>query len=382
MPKRVYLHIGLPKTGTTAVQELLWLNRDALAAAGVCYPGYVHAAHFLAAIDLQPQRYRDWLEPLAEGAWDRLAEHVRSWPGTSVISCELLAPATPEQVERALASLDFAEVHVICTARDLARQIPSVWQENVKTGQATSFRDLCAALRTGEPVETSGLFWDYQDLTRILRTWAGSLPPEQVHVVTVPRDGSGVWPRFASVLELDVSGLRRAGGDNSSLGATEVELLRRLNLALDVDWPHYASVVKDQLATEVLARRPGRRRITIDVDDHPWMRKQAQQFVDEIREAGYHVVGDVADLLPLEEDLAAGFPEPSDGELLDAAIDALARLVPRVPQEWPPKPLSLKQTLLDLSERNPPAMALRRLYWKGKSRISWVRNHPLRSRMR
>ena len=91
MSRRVYLHIGLPKTGTTAVQEMLWLNLDALAAVGVCYPGYVHTAHFLAAIDLQPQRYRDWLEPLSEGAWDRLAEHVRSWPGTSVISCELLA---------------------------------------------------------------------------------------------------------------------------------------------------------------------------------------------------------------------------------------------------------------------------------------------------
>jgi hypothetical protein len=336
----------------------------------------VHAAHFLAAIDLQPQRYRDWLEPLSEGAWDRLAEHVRSWPGTSVISCELLATATPEQVERALASLDFAEVHVICTARDLARQIPSVWQENVKTGQTTSFPDLCAAVRTGEPVETSGLFWDYQDLTRILRTWTASLPPERVHVVTVPHDGSGVWTRFTSLLELDVSGLERAGGDNSSLGGTEVELLRRLNLALDVDWPHYASVVKDQLATEVLAQRCGSRRITIGVDDHPWVRKQAQQFVDEIREAGYHVVGDLADLLPFEEDLENGFPEPSDGELLDAAVDALARLVPRVPREWPRKPLTLKQILLDFSERNPPAMALRRLYWKGKSRISRVRNPP------
>jgi hypothetical protein len=185
-----------------------------------------------------------------------------------------------------------------------------------------------------------------------------------------------VWPRFASVLELDVSGLERAGGDNSSLGATEVELLRRLNLALDVDWPHYASVVKDQLATEVLARRPGPRRITIGVDDHPWVCKQAQQFVDEIREAGYHVVGDLADLLPFEEDLETGFPEPSDGELLDAAVDALARLVPRAPREWPRKPLTLKQILLDFSERNPPAMALRRLYWKGKSRISRVRNPP------
>jgi hypothetical protein len=378
MPRRVYLHIGLPKTGTTAVQEMLWHNRDALAAAGVCYPSYIYAAHYLAAIDLQPERYRDWLEPLSYGAWDRLVEHVRSWPGTAVISCELLATATRQQVRRALASLDFAEVHLICTARDLARQIPSVWQENIKTGQATPFPDLVTALRTGEPTETSGLFWDYQDLTGILGTWAADLPPERVHVVTVPRNGSGVWPRFASVLDLDVPGLGRSGRDNSSLGAAEVELLRRLNLTLDVAWPHYAAVVRDQLAAELLARRPVPRRIVLPVEDQPWVAKQAQQFVDEIREAGYHVVGDLTELLPADDDFAATYPEPSAGELLDVAIDALAQLVPRVAREWPRKPVSVKQTLLDLSERHPPAMALRRLYWTGKTRISWIRNQSAR----
>jgi hypothetical protein len=342
----------------------------------VCYPGYLHAANFLAAIDLQRQRYHAWLEPLSVGAWDRLVEYLRSWPGRSVISCELLATATPEQVERALGSLDFAEVHVVCTARALDRQIPSVWQENVKTGQVTSFPDLCAALRTGEPVETSELFWDYQDLTAILRTWAGSLPPERVHVVTVPRDGSDVWPRFADLLGVDDSRLGRAHRENSSLGMAEVELLRRLNVALEVDWAQYAAVVKDQLANEVLAARPGSRRIPIGVDERVWVGKQAQRFVDEIREAGYHVVGDLADLLPGEEGWETGFPEPSDGELLDAAVDALARLVPRVPREWPAKQFYLKQTLLDFSERHPSAMVLRRLYWKGKSRISWARNPP------
>jgi hypothetical protein len=375
MPRRVYVHIGLPKTGTTAVQEMLWHNRGALATAGICYPSPIYAAHFLAAIDLQRGRYRDWLEPLAEGAWARLAEDVRSWPGTAVISCELLATASPEQVRRALASLDFAEVHVICTARDLARQIPSVWQENVKTGQATSFPDLLAALRTGEPAGTSGLFWDYQDVTRILRTWSVDLPPERVHVVTVPRDGSGVWHRFTTVLGLDglgVRGLPRTGRDNPSLGSAEVELLRRLNLVLDVEWPHYAAVVRDQLAAEVLAGRPGPRRRMVEVADYPWVRKQAQQFVDEIREAEYRVVGDLAELLPLDEDFEAGYQEPSEGELLEVALDALARLVPRVPREWPRKTFYLKQTLLDLSERHPPAMALRRLYWKGKTGLRRV----------
>ncbi|KAA9166361.1 hypothetical protein FPZ12_002015 [Amycolatopsis acidicola] len=375
MPRRVYLHVGLPKTGTTLIQELLWHNRSTLAGAGVLYPGYVHAAQFHAALDLQPERYRDWHEPAAAGAWDRLAEHIRSWPGTSVVSCELLAPATSKQVRRVTEALAGLEVHVVCTARDLARQIPSVWQENVKTGQRGSLPELVHALRTGEPAETSGLFWDYQDLTQILRTWGAGLPPERVHVVTVPQAGPNVWPRFASVLGVRAAMQppSRDGADNVSLGAVETEFLRRLNGVVDVGWARYAAVVKDQVAQQVLAQRRDTRRITLPAEEYPWLRKQAQQFIDEIREARYDVVGDLADLLPAEPADAGGLPDPSPQELLDAAIDTVAALVPRLPEEWPPNPPGLKDTLVTLSERHPAVMAMRRGYWKGKARISWAR---------
>lgn len=52
----VYLHIGLPKTGTTAVQNFLWENRSILEKNSICYPNfdvrYPHVkflrnAHFL-----------------------------------------------------------------------------------------------------------------------------------------------------------------------------------------------------------------------------------------------------------------------------------------------------------------------------------------------
>ena len=34
-PRRVLLHIGLPKTGTTYLQQVVWGNRDRLQADGV-----------------------------------------------------------------------------------------------------------------------------------------------------------------------------------------------------------------------------------------------------------------------------------------------------------------------------------------------------------
>lgn len=56
----VYLHIGTPKTGTTAIQQFLLLNRDELGRHGLCYPdfgfrypgvGQYRNGHFLIATE-------------------------------------------------------------------------------------------------------------------------------------------------------------------------------------------------------------------------------------------------------------------------------------------------------------------------------------------
>src|SRR5690606_33106823 len=42
--KKVILHIGLPKTGSTALQQALYQNREELLRQGVLYPAQVHRA--------------------------------------------------------------------------------------------------------------------------------------------------------------------------------------------------------------------------------------------------------------------------------------------------------------------------------------------------
>ncbi len=49
MKKKLYLHIGMGKTGTTALQNFFWENRKALASHDICYPkrGTMANAHHL-----------------------------------------------------------------------------------------------------------------------------------------------------------------------------------------------------------------------------------------------------------------------------------------------------------------------------------------------
>jgi hypothetical protein len=184
--RKVIVHVGAPKTGTSFVQDLLFRHRYSLARHGILYPADRHDAHFLAALDLMELAWGG-LEREAVGAWDRLAEQVREWDGTVIISHEILATASRPQVRRAMDSFGDAEVHVVLSARDLVRQIPAEWQENVKHRRVVTYADFLARITAPERKgKLASWFWGVQEVPAILERWAADVPPERVHVVTVP----------------------------------------------------------------------------------------------------------------------------------------------------------------------------------------------------
>jgi hypothetical protein len=142
-----------------------------------------------------------------------------------------------------------------------------------------------------------------------------------------------------------------------------------VNLALDenLGWSRYAAVVKDQLAAEILAGRGG---MALPARDRAWVRERAERMVAELGAAGYHVLGALADLLPTVTGPDSP-PEPSDAEVLGAAVTALVGLVERV-SPLPPDVAGLERVrhrLRELSDAYPTLMTVRRLYWTGKARL-------------
>ncbi len=327
--RRIYLHVGAPKTGTSFVQDILFNHRAELRERGILYAAHRHDSHFLAALDLMELPWGG-LEQEATGAWDRLAAEVRAWPGTAIISHEILGFASRVHVERALESLGDAEVHVVLSARDLVRQIPAEWQENVKHRRTLRYNAFLDELRDENRTgDVARWFWGVQEVPDVLARWTAGIPPEHVHVVTVPPPGSApnlLWERFAGVFGLD--SVQFAPGDrvNTSLGVPESAMLRRLNTRLNDVLPnhHYRGLVRELLVHQNLSARSGSPRLALPPDAHEWAAELGRSWVAELESRGYDVVGDLDELLPSEP---RPFTDPDacdEAAVADAAIEALA----------------------------------------------------------
>jgi hypothetical protein len=328
--RRVLLHVGAPKTGTSFVQDTLFSHRDELRERGILYAAGRHDAHFLAALDLMELPWGG-LEREAGGAWDRLAAQVREWPGTSIISHEILGTASRVQVARALASLgDPSEVHIVFSARDLVRQIPAEWQENVKHRRTKEYGAFLDSLRDEQrAAEVAQWFWGVQEVPDVLDRWAESVPRDRVHLVTVPPTGSSptlLWERFAGLFGIDPVEIVPTSRANASLGVPESAMIRRLNLRLNDVLPnhHYRRFVREILVHKNLSGRPGSPRLSLPDEAYRWADALGRSWVSELALRGYDVVGDLDDLVPRPQ---LPFTDPDTAEeeaVADAAIDALA----------------------------------------------------------
>jgi hypothetical protein len=326
---RIVLHVGLPKTGTTYLQALLAANRDRLREHGVLYPFVRPGAMFHGAVEVRGSAAKFGLaDEQVAGAWAAVCERALSYDGVAVISHEVLAGATPDQVRAALAPLAGAEVHLVVTARDLGRQATAHWQEEVKLGATWSFAEfertqLRADTGPDAGPDAGGVrphFWHAQDFADCLRRWSAGIPPERTHLVVGPPPGAGpavLWQRFADACGIDPDVLdASAAPANPSLGTAEIALLRAVNAVLDgrMDRATYLRVVKRGYAEgELAARRGPRPRAPYELGE--LLRTATDRWLGDVRAAGLKVHGDPADLLPVVA--GPGEPGPDDAQLTE-----------------------------------------------------------------
>jgi hypothetical protein len=334
------VHIGLQKTGTSYLQSVFWQSQEALVGQRLAMlPGtkqqmfrVMLATRDRARPGIDGREVTDALarlrhaldEAVAAGTADRF-----------LLTEESLAPATAAQARRLVEHLAGTQVHVVLTVRDLARQVPSVWQQKVTARRRYTYdRYLAAVVKRGRRARD---FWASQDLPAVLERWGSAVPADRIHVVTVPPAGSDpglLLERFCSVLDLDPRSLdTRVPRSNVSLGLVQTELLRRVNVELGGRLRRreaYRAAGKMYLGKRILSAQQGSpaklpRRL------EEWCRSLSAAHVETVRAGGYDVVGSLDDLLPAASAFADDPQHVTDAEIADAAAKAMAAMLVQPP---------------------------------------------------
>ncbi|WP_164775229.1 hypothetical protein [Nocardioides pantholopis] len=229
------LHVGPPKTGTTAVQRSMHQRREALAEHRVHYAGSGPRPRD-ATLELR------WSPGSRRGAWDALVAEVAGSDADRVcVSSESLSLLTPPQAVEAVTGLGGEDVHVVLTVRPIDALLPSMWQQRVRRLVGTSsYEDWLRAVLTGTPDdEDHAQFWQLHDLAAQLDAWSGAAAPERVVAIVAEEGNHSFLPdTFEDLLGLP-RGLLAPTEEttNPSLTRSAAELVLELDrLAHEQGW--------------------------------------------------------------------------------------------------------------------------------------------------
>jgi hypothetical protein len=335
--RRVFLHVGLPKSGTTYLQAVLGKNKKVLKQrASLLYPGVTWSRQVDAVRDVRRMKLPPSQRTVVAGAWDRIVAEMQAWRGDAIMSMEWLCMANPGQVQRIAKDLESTELHVIFTVRDVGRTVPAAWQEFSQNRATWRWPEFLEQVTGEDPMDTSAgrAFWSQQDMELLLDRWSGSVPADRIHVITLPQSGADpaeLWRRMATVVDIDPEGYDLTDlGSNASLGMESAELMRRVNVRLKeqgLTIGAYNNIFKHKVAKQILATRKGQEsKVLLPTQYHDWARARAEQQIRAIESSGAQVVGDLDDLRPVFAATSGAQTvahEPDADAVLDAAVQAL-----------------------------------------------------------
>ena len=330
----VLLHVGLHKTGTTALQVALADARGVLEDHGVRYPGkglYHHKA-ILAGAD-RPYGWREngaritpkkhWKKMLKEAEYD----------GRTIISSEFLDDISPEICARVIDDLGGPQrVSVVVTLRSIGAILPSAWQQGLKAGVTTPYNSWLKVMFEEDQTPRAERFWFRHDQVEQVKRWADIVGADRTYAVVIPDgDRTAIFSAFEGLLDLPAGFLanREQVIQNRSMTTPEAEFVRRLNKELSgqMSWDEYTVMVRRAMILNMVEkRRPAADEPRIQTPQ--WAADKAeeygQRFAKSIAELGVQVIGDPADLAlrPRSGDL-----DRPDVVSIDAAVAGTAGLV-------------------------------------------------------
>lgn len=334
------LHIGVHKTGTTAIQAALADARPDLETHGVRYPGKLQAHHRAALAVLG----RPWGWNTRGGAvldtehFDKLAKRAGAHTGRVVISSEFFCEADEHTARSVVERLGGDRVRVVVTLRNLGRLLSSSWQQYLKYGLTTPYEKwLEDVFAHPGAARISPTFWKRHDHGAVLSRWVSAVGAENVNVLVledVPRDA--MFTSFAQLMGVspEVLTSRMDLTSNRSMTAAEAELLVQLNARVknEMQWNDYVRLVRRGVALGMVEGRepdPSEPRLVTPEWALDAAAEHGAAAVATIKALGVNVYGDL-DLLAVRVPSPDGDQESQSTTTqvpIAAAVAALASVI-------------------------------------------------------
>jgi hypothetical protein len=251
--KKVVIHAGFHKTGTTALQHALHASTQALKAAGYRYPivdqGTSQSGSVLALAD------RGWgwqargSKVIPKKVWTKLVKQTLACKDNVVLSSEFFSELDENQVRQVKSAFAGQNVQIVFTMRALDKLFPSTYQQSLKSGSSYSYEAWLERTVNDYFAEQKTGFWKRNRHAQVISRWQRIFGVDNVTIVTADESNPGLlFDRFSEFLNLPVGELKPVSdsGLNRSLLLDEIHLLRAINknVPKSRNWNAYMTFIR------------------------------------------------------------------------------------------------------------------------------------------
>jgi hypothetical protein len=346
--KQVVLHVGFHKSGTTALQESLFAQREELKAKGVLYPSVGWQAHHRIAWAIARKRW-GWKDRGGKTnpyfTWTKMLWRIRlSKANKVVLSSEFLSELPLEKIQILKNQLQGRQVKVLFTLRPLVKLLSSSYQQYLKYGLKEDYVTwLHSILDVPGKSKLNPTFWKRHMHGDVVSRWTQEFGKENVSVVIVDEQK----PEFLFDSVNEYFGLpagfvkAQTTGSNRSLSLEEMTLLLEINKRFPKErsWSEYLTFIRNGYVRQLTDKVP----VKTGKDKLPtpgWAIDAGNQLAThsklKIQELGVRVYGDIEKL----DSARVLEGEPKYPETIDIETVAQAMLVfkassaKRMPVPW------------------------------------------------
>jgi len=251
--KKLVIHPGFHKTGTTALQQALSEVREELLEADFFYPRIAGNAHHRAAWSVIEKTW-GWKKRggrlMAPIEFQKLESKLKSSKCTSIISSEFFSEADTTQLANMAKRLNGFDVQVIFTWRPLPFMLASSYQQYLKYGVKKSYAEWLESIFAipGEAKFTPS-FWKRNLHSDVVARWTEAFGAENISLIAVDESK----PTYLYETFADLAGIPKGIVKepmhmemNRSLTFTEASLLLEINRTYpkDLDWDSYEIFIR------------------------------------------------------------------------------------------------------------------------------------------